>query len=242
MSRLFNIFSILLVAALLLFACVPGTITQTEDPALNEPEPYPIVSQTLPELEMVNPTPTKSTLDVQEDYPEAVWAAIEDLALMLEISTEQVEVISFQDEEWPDSCLGLAAPDEMCLQVITPGFRILLTANGMRFEYHTDLTGDILRVVGDTQIIPIKPGFNQGEPQAILAVMQAINQSTGIPMNEINVISMEATEWSDSCLGLARPDEMCAEVITPGWISILEADGKTYEFHTDSSGMNIRQK
>jgi hypothetical protein len=53
---------------------------------------------------------------------------------------------------------------------------------------------------------------------------------------------MEATEWSDSCLGLARPDEMCAEVITPGWISILEADGKIYEFHTDSSGVNIRQK
>jgi hypothetical protein len=242
MANIFNICSILLVAALLLFACLPGTATQPVDQTVLEPEPSPIESPNLPEPERIIPTTPQSTLEVEEDYPEAVLAAIEDLALQLEISPKQVQVISFQDEEWPDSCLGLAAPDEMCLQVITPGFRILLNANGMHFEYHSDLTGDILRVSGDNKVGLIRPKFNSDESRAVLTAIQAINQSTGTSTNEIKIISIEVVEWSDSCLGLARSDEMCAEVITPGWIIILEADGKTYEYHTDLSGENIRLK
>ena len=242
MAKLFNICSVCLVIALLLFACAPGTAIQRVDPTKTQPEPYPIISPSIPDTERPSPSPTQPTPEDIKDFPPAVWAAIVDLALHLEISPDQVQVISFQEEEWPDSCLGLAAPDEMCLQVITPGYRILLGVNGQRYEYHTDQSGDILRVIGDTLLGPIKPGLNTDKSNAILSAMQALNQATSIPEDEIIVISIELVQWPDSCLGLARPTEMCAEVITPGWIIILEADDKNYEFHTDLSGENIRQK
>ncbi|MCK5429309.1 MAG: hypothetical protein KAI94_07550 [Anaerolineales bacterium] len=59
---------------------------------------------------------------------------------------------------------------------------------------------------------------------------------------EIEVISYEPAEWGDSCLGLAFPDEMCAEVITPGWVVVLGADqGGEAAFYTDQLGTIIRR-
>ena len=218
---------------LLISACTPNPAIQPTNPIVTQPELRPVTSPTIP------PQPTSEALEV---YPPAVWTAIEDLALHLEINPDQVKVISFLKEEWPDSCLGLAAADEMCLQVITPGFRVLLGANGLRFEYHTDQSGGILRVIGDTVLEPIKPGLDLDKSKAILGAMQALNQANGIPLNEIQVTSVEAAQWPDSCLGLARSDEMCAEVITPGWKIILDTADNIYIFHTDQSGENIRQR
>ena len=130
----------------------------------------------------------------------------------------------------------------MCLQVITPGYRVLLGASGQRFEYHTDQSGGTLRVIGDIVLEPIKPGLDLDKSKAILAAMQALNQTTGIPISEIQVTSIEAAQWPDSCLGLARSDEMCSEVITPGWKIILDTADNIYIFHTDQSGENIRQR
>ena len=218
---------------LFISACTPNPAIQPTHPIVTQPDPLPVTTPTIP------PQPTPEALVV---YPPAVWAAIEDLALHLMINPDQVKVISFLKEEWPDSCLGLAAADEMCLQVITPGYRVLLGASGQRFEYHTDQSGGALRVIGDTVLDPIKPGVDLDKPQAILAAMQALNLATGITINEIQVTSIEAAQWSDSCLGLARSDEMCAEVITPGWKIILNTADNIYIFHTDQSGENLRQR
>jgi hypothetical protein len=55
------------------------------------------------------------------------------------------ELVIFSEErvDWPDSCLGVSQPDAACAQVITPGFRFVITgAPGSPYaEYHTDLAG-----------------------------------------------------------------------------------------------------
>ncbi len=43
--------------------------------------------------------------------------------------------------EWPDSCLGCAAPGTACATVITPGYRLVLEADGRSYTVHTDATG-----------------------------------------------------------------------------------------------------
>jgi hypothetical protein len=53
----------------------------------------------------------------------------------------QVQVISSQRMDWPDSSLGCPQPGQMYLQVVTPGYRITVEAGGRRLEYHTDLSG-----------------------------------------------------------------------------------------------------
>src|SRR5690606_444160 len=37
--------------------------------------------------------------------------------------------------------LGVILPDMMCAAVITPGYRVVVEANGEQYEYHTDITG-----------------------------------------------------------------------------------------------------
>jgi hypothetical protein len=58
---------------------------------------------------------------------------------------ESFELAIFIEErvDWPDSCLGVDTPGVLCLQVITSGFRFVVTAApGQPYaEYHTDLNG-----------------------------------------------------------------------------------------------------
>ncbi len=77
-------------------------------------------------------------------YPPAVDAARRDAAVQAGIPSETVTVVEFELVNWPDSCLGVHSPSAMCLQVITPGYKIVTEANGVRSEYHTDETGNVI--------------------------------------------------------------------------------------------------
>ena len=48
----------------------------------------------------------------------------------------------------------------------------------------------------------------------------------------VQVVSVEAVDWSDSSLGCPKAGMMYAQVITPGYKIVLESAGRTYEFHT----------
>lgn len=45
------------------------------------------------------------------------------------------------------------------------------------------------------------------------------------------IISVEAVDWPDACLGAARPDEACAQVITPGYRIVIDEGGAMIEYH-----------
>ncbi len=60
------------------------------------------------------------------------------LANELGCEPDQVAVVSAEAVEWPDSSLGCPQPGMMYLQVITPGYYVVLEHNGRRYTYHTD--------------------------------------------------------------------------------------------------------
>lgn len=57
----------------------------------------------------------------------------------------------------------------------------------------------------------------------------------GIAPTAITVTRAEAVEWSDTSLGCPQPGMMYAQVITPGYLIVLEANGQTYEYHASRS-------
>jgi hypothetical protein len=61
-----------------------------------------------------------------------------DLAQRLSISAAQINVVESEQVEWSDSSLGCPQPDMFYMQVITPGYRIVLEANGQQYEYHSN--------------------------------------------------------------------------------------------------------
>lgn len=72
------------------------------------------------------------------EVPDLVQTAVDRLSEETGVAREQIEVVSFQEMEWPDGCLGLGGPDEMCTQAIVPGWQIIVEANGIRYEIRTD--------------------------------------------------------------------------------------------------------
>lgn len=52
-----------------------------------------------------------------------------------------VRVLASEAVTWPDSGLGCSRPDESTLQVLTPGYRVVLDAGGRRLEYRGDSRG-----------------------------------------------------------------------------------------------------
>lgn len=83
-------------------------------------------------------------LNYLSKYATPVEVAIQYLAKQLDISTNKIRVLSNEQIDWPDSCLGVVSEDMVCVPVLTPGFLIQLEAMGVVFEFHADIYGSRL--------------------------------------------------------------------------------------------------
>jgi hypothetical protein len=82
---------------------------------------------------------------INTDLTPAQRIAISKVAENLGITPDKVKLISTEAVEWPDSCLGVSTEGIMCSQVVTPGFRVKLEANGKQLEYHTNQDASVIR-------------------------------------------------------------------------------------------------
>jgi len=46
--------------------------------------------------------------------------------------------VSAEAVEWPDASLGNPQPGMVYAQVVTPGYKIILSARGQQYEYHSE--------------------------------------------------------------------------------------------------------
>jgi heat shock protein HslJ len=102
-----------------------------------------------------------------DQLPPAVLEAQNWLAEQVGLALGQVEIVSFDRVEWTDSCLGLGGPAESCLQVITPGYRLIVMAGGQEYEVRTDETGTAIR----SPQFAIEPG----EPTPLVGTSWALD-------------------------------------------------------------------
>lgn len=81
----------------------------------------------------------------------------------------------------------------------------------------------------------------EGYPAAALAARADLAASLGLAPEDVQVVNIELREWTDSCLGLGSPAELCMTVITPGYLVRLNAGGLEYVYHTDADGKSLRR-
>jgi len=220
-----NIPLLFILAALLLSACgAPLAGDSAATPTAQTPAP---TRGTTPPVSPVPPlVPTEPTGIPLEDWPEAARAARAALAEKLDIAIDGITIVSANAVDWSDSCLGLGGPAEACMQVITPGYSVRLRADGVEYEAHTTENGSVVRFVEGV----IKSDRIETVALAVLA------KSLGIAPGDIRVVRRSATDWPNSCLGAPVEGQVCAEVITPGYAIVLEAQGAQYEVRTDLTG------
>jgi hypothetical protein len=77
--------------------------------------------------------------------PQAALSARQALVEQLKIDPDTIKLVSVEQVDWPDACLGVQKPGVMCAQVITSGYRVVMEAQGNLYEFHTDETGSAVK-------------------------------------------------------------------------------------------------
>jgi hypothetical protein len=133
------------VFALLLFtACAPVASALPEDELNSVTElPSPTTAPTAEPTDVPEPTATAQPAADEAQTPNnPVQKVRKGVAESLGVSVEEVTVISAKAVTFSDSCLGAAAPGEMCLQVLTPGLIIVLDTPKGELTYHASKDGE----------------------------------------------------------------------------------------------------
>ena len=101
-------------------------------------------------------TPSPST-PVEPALQNVVNLAKEDLAQRLNIAGSDVNLVEVTEVEWSDASLDCPQPGIDYIQVITPGYRILLEVNAQTYEYHSNRDNYVVYCESATPSIPPKP-------------------------------------------------------------------------------------
>ncbi len=227
MSRTKSILMISVLFSAFLVAC--GSVAN--GPASGTPLPEATEPPTLV-------APEELEEPAEDDGSDAIIAVVVPyLAQELGVAEDKIKATEIVEAEFSDSCLGLGGPAESCLQAVTPGWLILADVDGTSYEVHTDATGEQIRI-GPT--LPAESDVPAPSDTAAAAAQEFLATQLDVALGDVQVMSVQAMEFSDSCLGFGGPDESCLQAITPGWIVILDVGGKTYEAHTDETGQVVR--
>ena len=109
------------------------------------------------------------------------------------------------------------------------------------------LTGFLVGACGtsrtDVPATQVNPDLqNVLPPDVALNVQNQISQTLGIAVENIKITQVDQKNWPNACLGLPKGDEVCAEVITPGWLLTFNVNGQEYKYRVDKTGTVIRQE
>ena len=88
------------------------------------------------------PTEVPQVLDPHTE--ELIMKAKNDLNQQTGINIDGIKVLSVESINWPDGSLGCGKPGTEYIQVITPGFRIMLEAGNQTYNYHTDMSNQVI--------------------------------------------------------------------------------------------------
>jgi heat shock protein HslJ len=182
-----------------------------------------------------------------------VAAARQRLARHLGVPADSLALQSANQQEWSDGALGCPQPGQVYPQVVTPGFLLVFSNGAQTYAVHIGRSEQQMILCENNQPInlpnqssePPTPAGDTGQalpanhPLVELA-RQALAKDLGIETAAIRLTRMEEVEWRDSSLGCPKPGMNYLQVITPGHLIVLEAQGRSYEYHTDTGKRVVR--
>ncbi|MEL6494526.1 MAG: hypothetical protein AAFQ41_05295 [Cyanobacteria bacterium J06623_7] len=96
--------------------------------------------------------PESNSANVVSELPAEVKTAVINYAIKHTGKTvSMLKITEARSQQWSDGCLGLGQAHEICLQAITPGYRITLTDGSNAWAYRTDSRGNSVRLESQTK-------------------------------------------------------------------------------------------
>jgi hypothetical protein len=71
---------------------------------------------------------------------------------------------------------------------------------------------------------------------AVAPLLATIAAELGVSPDQLDVVQIEHQDWPDTSLGCPQPGHAYADVITPGYLIVVDVSGVRTEFHTDERG------
>jgi hypothetical protein len=80
------------------------------------------------------------------------------------------------------------------------------------------------------------PGSNLSPDQqaAVAAAVQDATSRLGLSPGDVSLERVEAREWGDSSLGCPQPGNLYSQIVTPGFLIVINTGGKQLEYHSDT--------
>ena len=87
----------------------------------------------------------------------------------------------------------------------------------------------------------IESSLNQELPSDVQnAVLNDAAKRSSKTVAALRITEAEKQSWGDSCLGLAQPGKVCAQVIVPGWKVVVNDGQREWVYRTDESGKQVK--
>jgi hypothetical protein len=72
-------------------------------------------------------------------------------------------------------------------------------------------------------------------------VLEQASEDLKVPESALTIRRFNQELWSDGCLGLGQPDELCLQALVPGWQLEVVAADESHFYRTDNFGDVIRR-
>ena len=151
----------------------------------------------------------------------------------LQMPMNTLRVVSFSQQTWPDSCLGLGRPEVTCGLALVSGWRVEVSNGAKRWFYRTDRTGRNLQMENTNNASSLPRTIEQ----KVLAIAA---KDMGVPVNQLKLAAARAHGW-DGCLGVADPTIGCTMILIPGWQVIVTAPQQYGVYHLNQNATAIKR-
>ena len=78
---------------------------------------------------------------------------------------------------------------------------------------------------------PVKPGGSQAMQLMLERILADAAQRTGLPRDEVKVLTVESVTWADGALGCPEPGMMYTQALVRGYRVRVDAAGTTLLYH-----------
>lgn len=184
----------------------------------------------------VNQSTASPAVERDDRFPPSLGRKIRrDLARQLGIPRRSLSIASYSAETWPDGCLGLGGPAELCLASIVEGWRVEVTNGSESWFYRSDARGRTYRM--EPQMAEVQLPDEVGD-----RVLQRAAQDSGRPVAQWQIVNASSETWPDGCLGLGGPAELCSMAMVPGWRVEVTNGQQQWVYRTNETGQVIRRE
>ncbi|HEY9771196.1 MAG TPA: hypothetical protein V6C71_22330 [Coleofasciculaceae cyanobacterium] len=126
---------------------------------------------------------------------------------------------------------------------------ILLIISATIFAWTNPLNSPL--AIAQTSLVPA-PSLQNEQPKLLTsetntlptevqsAVLNDAVKRTSKTVAALKIIEAQSQEWSDGCLGLGKPNQLCTQAIVPGWQVVVTDGLRNWTYRTDNTGNTVR--